>query len=338
MKRLFIFMVSMLVWYGTIAQTTLQKIEYFFNGPDPGIGNATKILLNSPNSLNNFPVRFSATGLSPGMHKLYFRVQDSNKWWSQTQRRDVLLQSSSSDSLVAIQYFIGEDPGVGIAGGQQLAVNPQSAQIKNYPVSVSDVPNGYANGYFRVKSANGNWSQTVRQTLQKTSILNNKIVALEYFFKSAIPADSGVGQFKFRRYFSSPAETIISQDIYIKRTLPTAFDSLFFRVQDSYGLWSQTYRRGGVYQSAPVVSTLDLFENSGIQIYPNPNSGTFNISSDGLQAGDQLEIFDAIGKVVHRQKFGSEKAVLNLPLPAGVYQLRIFGKDDRRYLEKLVIQ
>jgi hypothetical protein len=344
MKRLLIFMVCMLVLYGAMAQNTLQKIEYFFNGPDPGVGNATKINLNSAIGLNNFPVRFSASGLSPGTHKLYFRVQDSNKWWSQTQRMDVLLQSSSSDSLVAIQYFFGEDPGVGILAGTQLQVNPQSAQIKNYLVEIENIPNGYANGYVRVKSANGNWSQTIRNIFQKTSIPNNKILALEYFFKSSISADSGVGLFLNRRYFSNPAEVITNQDIYIRRALPTAFDSLFLRVQDSYGLWSQTYRKGGNYQSAPVVSNLDLLANiSNLEVFPNPFIQETTLRFELPKASPiELQVKDLAGREVFHipqpLRFSEGLQKFTLPtsqLKAGVYfcELR-YGQNS--YVVKLV--
>jgi hypothetical protein len=79
-------------------------------------------------------------------------------------------------------------------------------------------------------------------------------------------------------------------------------------------------------------------QNGRVQIYPNPNSGTFTLSSDAPQNGERVEIFDAIGKLVYRQKMETRERVFDLRLPTGVYQLRIVGKDGRRYLEKLVIR
>jgi uncharacterized repeat protein (TIGR03806 family) len=75
-------------------------------------------------------------------------------------------------------------------------------------------------------------------------------------------------------------------------------------------------------------------------LFPNPSNGLMAIRiSDGWTAPFQLAVQSSLGKVVHRETFGSKSFFLDLKnLPAGLYILDINDSQERRHTEKFVLQ
>ncbi len=86
------------------------------------------------------------------------------------------------------------------------------------------------------------------------------------------------------------------------------------------------------------MADLPVADNPGINIYPNPNSGTFNISSD---VNFNLSVVNSLGQVVRTMTqseanphgYRGERTVHNLP--NGVYF--IIGENDRVRINKKII-
>jgi PKD repeat protein len=139
------------------AGTTVQIAEYFFD-VDPGIGNGQPIALN-PGSLVSVSASIPQS-LSLGVHRLYVRFK-SDGAWSNLQKRMFFVQTPVSDEVVAAEYYIDSDPGVGL--GEPVAITSGSVVNTNFVVN-----NPYDQGthaiFLRVKSANGNWSLLSSQT------------------------------------------------------------------------------------------------------------------------------------------------------------------------------
>jgi hypothetical protein len=85
-----------------------------------------------------------------------------------------------------------------------------------------------------------------------------------------------------------------------------------------------------------------LFNETKIELFPNPNNGEFLLSIDGYH-GDNLllEVIDIMGKMVIRDELdisnGNYKSTLNFILPEGMYFLKL-SQDKRMRTVKFIIE
>lgn len=88
------------------------------------------------------------------------------------------------------------------------------------------------------------------------------------------------------------------------------------------------------------VSVSDLFENEiTFVIYPNPNTGQFNINSN--QTIQRLELIDQLGKSVFKKDFELNDIRINTNLNKGIYFVRVLlidknGKNKTLYKKILI--
>src|SRR5574344_961883 len=117
MRRFVLFFTSLLVGFCASAQIT--NFEYFIDS-DPGVGKGT--LLNQ-SFIGAGQLEIPTTGLASGFHNLVIRAKESNGKWSISENRPFYIQpviEPVSSSLVAYEYFIDTDPGVG--NGMHVAI------------------------------------------------------------------------------------------------------------------------------------------------------------------------------------------------------------------------
>ena len=80
-----------------------------------------------------------------------------------------------------------------------------------------------------------------------------------------------------------------------------------------------------------------LTQNSGISVYPNPNSGTFNVSINTI--GDLvIEVYNMIGSLVYKGKLVNGDNKINLNVSSGVFFYKIIKNDTKIYEGKLVVE
>ena len=81
----------------------------------------------------------------------------------------------------------------------------------------------------------------------------------------------------------------------------------------------------------------------GIEIFPNPNKGNFNIVFNENISNPELSILDINGQIIHEQKFAinyskGEKEEIKIDFPVkGIYFIKI-KSEERDYFCKLLIQ
>lgn len=86
-----------------------------------------------------------------------------------------------------------------------------------------------------------------------------------------------------------------------------------------------------------VVSTRDLTFEREISVYPNPSNGAFTLQMDDFQnEATQVDVLDTTGKSLQTFELRSSNQAVNLPLPAGLYFLRI-TQEDRVGYKRVVI-
>ena len=91
--------------------------------------------------------------------------------------------------------------------------------------------------------------------------------------------------------------------------------------------------------SVTVSSTVGLVtnENMNVSVYPNPSNG--NIQLNGLSIGQDLEIFNMLGKLVYSDHVGSINLTLNLAsLASGKYLIRISGLQGYQVIPISIMQ
>ena len=75
-----------------------------------------------------------------------------------------------------------------------------------------------------------------------------------------------------------------------------------------------------------------------IQIYPNPNNGSFNISGDFSNANNiDISIFDYTGRMVFLNSLKSSSEPINTNLAQGIYLVRL-KSNQNIYTSKLIIE
>lgn len=86
-----------------------------------------------------------------------------------------------------------------------------------------------------------------------------------------------------------------------------------------------------------VSNTITLFDETSIQVFPNPASKQVNILAEGNQFIEEVQLIDVRGKIMMERAINGDKGMFPLTgISEGVYYLKVFTAD-RVFLKKLVI-
>ena len=148
-----------------------------------------------------------------------------------------LWAAAQDTSVIKMEYFIDTDPGVGQATSMSIPASPDVT----FPfiVNLTGYAIGYHKLYIRTRDNLGRWSLTASRNIEVlASQTKNNVVSGEYF----IDQDPGFGAGTAINV-SSP-DTVVLQNFNAAVTgLPEGFHKLYGRFKDTYGNWSQTFRR-----------------------------------------------------------------------------------------------
>ena len=75
---------------------------------------------------------------------------------------------------------------------------------------------------------------------------------------------------------------------------------------------------------------------STLRLWPNPNDGRFRMLLPAATVGD-LELIDATGRIVYRQRVAMDATVDARELPPGTYSVRVIGSDGSTYRAAVVV-
>lgn len=225
------------------AQGRINAAEYFIDR-DPGPGKGTPMPLQAASAQPTLQHTLRLQGLSPGAHFLGIRLRGEDGRWSLTDSR-LLFVSDKQQSLplpgrelLALEYFIEEDPGVG--KGQRLPYTPAMT------LPLSGLPTGRCLLGVRLLDSGGQWSQTYTFYLLRPLdgiplAPQRKYVQAEVFFKGG---DPGVGK-AFPLSLPEPSTRIslpllLGPDQLQALGLGPGRHYAHFRLQDEQGAWSLT--------------------------------------------------------------------------------------------------
>ena len=126
--------------------------EYFVD-TDPGVGNGTSISTGSVSDSLSWNFSFPTAGIAPGSHLLYVRTRSSAGVWSISEGRAFTIVPS----IIAAEYFVDTDPGVG-AGNTLTIATPADSVNTTFTIPTTGLPAGTHRLYIRTKNSEGVWS------------------------------------------------------------------------------------------------------------------------------------------------------------------------------------
>lgn len=222
--------------------------EYFWYD-DPGPGNGITIEVDADDeSIVGFEI--DATGMEPGIHRLYYRSVDQSGHWSHLEQTWVIIDGISVSAVVAAEYWWDSDPGEG--NGTALTLTPGYEVEGAFTISAEDLAPGRHLCAIRVQDETGIWSHHEKIHVIIDDLMIHELVQAEYFWDT----DPGVG---------NGTPVLIDQDenwleqIEIDNTgLALGDHWLHVRVLDEQGHWSH-YARDliTICTSWPAVSNWD---------------------------------------------------------------------------------
>jgi Secretion system C-terminal sorting domain len=244
----------------------------FFIDTDPGIGLGTAILPSPNGSTVIFTTSISTNSLSAGFHNLSIRVKDADGKWGLYETRAFYVSASSTDvaNIVAAEFFVDADPGVGL--GTAITPNPNGATV-NFTalVPTTSLAQGFHNVSIRTKDADGKWGlyETRAFYISNSSADATNIVAAEFF----VDADPGAGL--GTSILPSPNGSTVNFTASIPTTsLANGFHNVSIRTKDADGKWglyeSRVFYISTATNDMPVVQAAEFF----IDVDPGVGNGT----------------------------------------------------------------
>ena len=170
-ERFLIFLLLLVACVANAQAATITSAEYYFD-EDPGegfgfpmdaedgaFGSAEEALI----ALN-----VSTVGLSPGSYTVYVRVRDSEGRWSAPSSQ-LLSVKERPDMIVAAEYYIDKDPGVGGAtpmGAGDGSFDGQIEDLLATAIPTGDLSLGQHVVGVRILDAQGVWSEAITATFE----------------------------------------------------------------------------------------------------------------------------------------------------------------------------
>jgi hypothetical protein len=234
MKRLLILLTLLCHLSGN--SQNLVSGEYFIDTA-PAHGNGTPFSFTSSENVNH-NLSIPLTSISPGFHHLFIRVKNSDNVWSHYEGRLFYIippvSSTTITDLVAGEYFIDTDPGIGNGNAINFGTTANLSTAIN--VDLTSISAGFHHLFIRVKNADGKWSHHEGRLFYVMPPGNNpelpQIVSGEWF----VDTDPGIGNgtpISFAQ--GDSVNTAISINA---ENFGIGSHNLFIRVKNLAGKWS----------------------------------------------------------------------------------------------------
>lgn len=313
------------VWSTTLSRPLfidrLQDIvyvEYFFDGKDPGVGNAISIALPEQDYKAHLDFSFSPdiSMLDVGEHELSVRAKDAFDAWTDVMSRKFRIVKTDvsepptpvTGDLARLEYFFDIDPGYG--KGYPLQ-NP-STGTNIYQMSFDAVEAGAHVLYLRAQDKSGVWSSTMSRPLYALNPSDASITTLEYFFDNADPGEGKAVAVTVPSNLLEP----FTFDV-VTEGLTVGNHQFNLRVQDKTGKWS-------VISSEP----FEVTETNGIVevVWTFPIDISFTDGAcilrgknNTIRSNCQVELVAMSGVLLASSMWSADESQVSIPLsfPSG---------------------
>jgi hypothetical protein len=317
----------------------------FFVDTDPGVGNGTAVTPITNGSIVNFTANISTTALSQGFHFLAIRTKDAEGNWGLYENRGFYIstQSANMPDMVAAEYFIDTDPGVGNATPVSIPAGQTFTQALPLLVPASTTQGNHFIA-MRFKDVNGIWGLfdfdtiTVSGTIPVTGLTltarkDQSRIALNWFTLTEINSS----HFELERskdglLFEKVAQTPAAGNSNSRRDYAYTDAQPFANL--NYYRIKQVDRDGRSAYSA--MQLVRMNESKPFLVFPSVTSSSFTIS--GITATLQVKLYNAAKQLVKMEKINTGNAIIDMhSLPAGNYWLLI-EKDGQLLHHQVIIK
>jgi len=215
-------------------ESPITKVEYFVD-EDPGIGNATNVAI-TPGKVVDLAFDVDLSNLESGFHFLSVRSASENDTWSHAYTSMFLMDvlDTGEEPIVAVEYFIDEDPGYGNA--TQVSITPGNVVDFSFEIDLIGLEPGFHFVTVRSKSVADAWSMGYYQMfyLDHISSINDpNLVALEYF----LDEDPGFGN--GTSVAINPPVSVADKDFIVPLgNVEPGEHILYMRALDEFNNWS----------------------------------------------------------------------------------------------------
>ncbi len=238
-----------------IATPHVVQIEYFIDR-DPGYGNGISPTFEQGSSVG-VSLCVATDTLSIGMHVLVVRVRAADNRWSTSFNRPFWVEPIRSEkSVVAAEYYVDRDPGVGQAIPYPVIPNVEVNQ--SFVLATDTLSPGLHLFGMRFRDSSGNWTIALQKGFWVERIHSVASVnAAEYY----IDSDPG-----FNLATSIPVVAGESATIPFTALLSGQANGnheLIVRVRNTNGVWSVAEQYRFVIADAPDAPTLLVISYSG---------------------------------------------------------------------------
>lgn len=258
MKR--VLMICLLLFGGWASAQSIGTVEYFIDGPDPGVGNGNALSVNTNSGDFTQSFTIPTTGLGEGFHSLYLRSQTTTGQWSLYDRKVFFITAISdiSQNISSVEYFFDSDPGPG--NGTPISLESNTGELtQSLAVPTSGLSTGFHSFYIRSQNSDGTWSLYNRTIIyiSEVSDENGAITAAEYFFDgpdpgvgngTALDVDQNTGT--LTQSFALPTDG-----------LTAGSHTVYIRVRTEDGVWSQYDSATFTVDPTAIDNTVTLVEN-----------------------------------------------------------------------------
>jgi hypothetical protein len=322
----------------------ISNAEFFIDA-DPGVGNGTAIAPITNGSSVNFTAIVPTTSLAPGFHFLAIRTKDTAGNWGLYESRGfyITTQSANMPNMVAAEYFIDTDPGVGSATPVSITAGQTFTQALPLLVPASTTQGNHFIA-MRFKDANGIWglldfdTLTVSGTIPVTGLTlvarkEQSRIALNWFTLTEINSS----HFELERskdglLFEKIAQTPAAGNSNNRRDYDYTDAQPFAHL--NYYRIKQVDRDGRFAYST--MQLVRMNDTKLFLVFPTVTNSSITIS--GIAETLQVKLYNAAKQLVKTESVHTATALINMrQLPAGNYWLLI-EKDGQLLHHQVVIK
>jgi hypothetical protein len=330
MKRLTLLLFFACTCNWLVAQQPISRVEYFFDGPDPGFGKATSIPITNSIDIKNQTTTLPTNSLATGLHTLSIRSQNNAGKWSITNTILFLKRNEQRFDIAKVEYYIDDDPGFG--NGTAIPISPSVDISQNAVINIQTLKPGYHSLFIRSMNTSGIWGITNKAAflvMSRSSI----ITAAEYF----IDTDPGFG--KATPVVFNAADSIPKFAVPVNLTGLSAGKHVFLlRTKDTNGNWSVTNSKEFTVTSSNAAPYINV-NSSTRKTMCAYESFVLAFDAHGSYNADNVftvQLSDASGNFSNPYKIGEIKStvssVIKAVLPSHVpdgngYKIRVVSSS-----------
>ena len=294
----------------------------FFVDTDPGVGNGTSITL-TPGPNPTFIASVPTTALAGGFHFIAIRTKDADGKWGLYENRGFYINTASANvgNMIAAEYFIDTDPGVG--NGTPFPIPNSASFAQDF---VLNIPPGTAPGqhFVAIRVMNEKWGLFDFDTITVSGVLPLKLLSFNGIKNQASVSlkwktdnEMNTAHFEIERSSNGVNFSRIGTATALNRAGINnyAFDDQapiaginFYRLKQ--------VDIDGKYVYSNILGI--LFENMGrpLNIYPNPAIQFVQFDFSSKQKIILINVFDVQGRHVHTSTLANQ-----LPLRLNIEKL-----------------